>query len=154
MNKINKNNQPRHLARRAVLMAMFAHQIGGEDNLQKLFDAILSFDKIPDSALDFFKELLEASIKRESFADEIIQEVMENWEIERISAVDRNILRIGIAEFLDFPTISHKVTINEAVELAKEFGSEHSSKFVNGVIDAAHRKLLENKLVTIKDEDK
>ncbi len=135
-------------------MAMFAHQIGGEDNLQKLLDAILSFDKIPDSALDFLKELLEATLKREDFADEIIQDVMDNWEIGRISAVDKNILRIGIAEFLDFPTISHKVTIDETVELAKEFGSEHSSKFVNGIIDAAYRKLVKDKLIAIEEEDK
>ncbi|RKZ28879.1 transcription antitermination factor NusB [bacterium] len=151
--KVKKKVMPRHLARRGVLMAMFAHQIGGENDPEKLFNTVLSLDEIPPSVVDFFKELLLATLNREKFADEIIQKVIENWEIERISAVDRNILRIGITEFLDFPSISHKVTIDEAVELAKEFGSENSSKFVNGVIDASLRELVAENLVELDGEE-
>ncbi|HHH80661.1 MAG TPA: transcription antitermination factor NusB [candidate division Zixibacteria bacterium] len=96
----------------------------------------------------FLKKLITSAIEREKFADEIIREVTENWELERIAAIDRNILRLGIAEFLDFPDISPRVTIDEAIELAKEFGDQDSSKFVNGVLDAALRKLRQLGLVT------
>jgi len=139
--KTSKKSFPRHRARRAALMAMFAHQIGGENALESLIEMILSYEELQDSVIEFFKELLQASLLREELADSIIDEVAENWEINRISAVDRNILRIGIAEFIDFPKISSNVTIDEAIELAKEFGSAQSSKFVNGILDAAMRKL-------------
>ena len=132
-------------------MAMFAHQLADENDIAKLEETVRSFDELPVSAIKFFRELLMATIARENLADSIIGAVTDNWEIERISAVDKNILRMGIAELLDFPTISLKVTINEAIELAKEFGSAQSSKFVNGVLDAAQKKLVEMGLLK-KDE--
>ena len=152
MNKtINKNEYPRHLTRRAVLQAMYEHLVNDENNIDILIKDVLQFDNIPESSQKFFSKLLECSLDREHLADSVIKEVAENWELERINIIDRNILRIGIAEFLDFPKISPKVTIDEAVELAKEFGNKDSTKFVNGVLDAALRKLMKMKL--IKKED-
>jgi len=142
-NSERKRSFPRHSARRAVLMAMFAHQLGEESDAAKLEETVRSFDELPDNAREFFRQLLVSAIARENLADAVIAQVADNWEIERISAVDRNILRIGIAELLDFPTISLKVTIDEAIELAKEFGGAQSSKFVNGLLDAAQKKLVE-----------
>jgi len=151
--KIKNNNLPRHNTRRAVLMAMFAHQLGGENDIAKLTEAVTTCGELTDPfPLDFFEELLKAAMERENFADSIIVEVADNWELERISAVDRNILRIGIAELLEFPSISPNVTLDEAVELAKEFGSAQSSKFVNGVLDAALKKLIQMGLITSKGE--
>ena len=67
--------------------------------------------------------------------DSFIESHLKNWTIERLSAIDKNILRIAIAEFLYFDDIDFNVTINEAIEIAKKFGSEKSSKFINGVLD-------------------
>lgn len=147
---IDKKFIPRHLARRATLMAMYAHQLSGENDPQKLLQIVVSYDELPEQSLGFLNELLIAALKWEKFSDSIIEQVAENWEIGRISAIDRNILRIGIAEFLDFPLISHKITIDEAVELAKEFGSAQSSKFVNGVLDAALKKLMQMNKINLQ----
>ena len=67
--------------------------------------------------------------------DSLIGKFLKNWKIERLSAIDKNIIRIAIAEFLYFDDIDFSVTINEAIEVAKKFGSQKSSKFVNGVLD-------------------
>ncbi len=142
---------PRHMARRAALQALYAHQISGESDPQKLVADVLRHARLPKSAREFLQRLVKAAVDREKLADSVIQKVAENWDIDRISVVDRNILRLGIAEFLDFPDISYRVTIDEAVELAKEFGSADSSKFVNGVLDAALRKLREMGLVSKED---
>jgi N utilization substance protein B len=78
--------------------------------------------------------------------EEIVDKKVENWEAERMSYLDKIILKIGVAEFLNFPEIPPKVTINEAIEIAKDFSSKSSGKFVNGVLDA----ILED----LKKEDK
>ena len=148
---IDKSRYPRHLARKAVLQAMYEHLLNDENDIEILIKDVLEFTEIPKSSMDFFRNLLESALDRREFADSIIESVAENWALERIDIIDRSILRIGIAEFLDFPTISQKVTIDEAVELAKEFGSKDSTKVVNGVVDAAFRKLTEMEL--IKKED-
>ena len=140
---------PRHRARRAALQALYAHMMSGESDPEKLFNDVVAVNKeLRKEVYPFLKKLIISAIEREKFADEIIREVTENWELERIAAIDRNILRLGIAEFLDFPDISPRVTIDEAIELAKEFGDQDSSKFVNGVLDAALRKLRQLGLVT------
>jgi N utilization substance protein B len=73
--------------------------------------------------------------------DEIIQRYSTNWKIDRMARVDRNILRLGVYELLRRGDVPIKVTLNEAVELGKKFGSEESSAFVNGVLDKiAHGK--------------
>lgn len=72
--------------------------------------------------------------------DRVIENFAENWTIERMSYVDRNILRIAVFEFLYTEEIPIKVAINEAVELAKRYGEEDSSKFVNGILDKIAKK--------------
>ena len=144
----DKSKFPRHLARRAVVQAMYEHLIGGESDVDVLLSHAEDADqKLPPGARQFARELLKAALERESLADSIIEQVATNWDLDRISTVDRCILRLGIAEFLDFDTISPKVTIDEAVELAKEFGGVESPKFVNGVLDAALKKLRELNLL-------
>ena len=82
----------------------------------------------------FARELLAAATARTQEIDELITSSSKNWRLDRMSRVDRNILRLGAAELLssDVPV---KVVINEAVELAKRFGTAESSAFVNGVLD-------------------
>jgi transcription antitermination protein NusB len=138
-----KKNMPRHLARRSVLMALFASAVGGETDFEKLSTQILTFEPLPEGVVEFYRDLLRCCLERKTFADSIIQKVIENWELERIAAIDISVLRLGITELVDFPDISRSITMDEAVELAKEFGSTQSSKFVNGVLDASLRKLIE-----------
>jgi N utilization substance protein B len=83
----------------------------------------------------FAKELVAAAVARAAEIDELIAGSSKNWRIERMSRVDRNILRLGACELLAFRDVPVKVVINEAVELAKRFGTAESSAFVNGVLD-------------------
>ncbi|HLL25956.1 MAG TPA: transcription antitermination factor NusB [Kofleriaceae bacterium] len=83
----------------------------------------------------FARELVAAATERTREIDELITSSSKNWRIDRMSRVDRNILRLGACELLAFKDVPVKVVINEAVELAKRFGTAESSAFVNGVLD-------------------
>ena len=83
----------------------------------------------------FARELVAAASERTAEIDELIASSSKNWRIDRMSRVDRNILRLGACELLAFRDVPVKVVINEAVELAKRFGTAESSAFVNGVLD-------------------
>lgn len=83
----------------------------------------------------FARDLVAAASERTKEIDALIAGASKNWRIDRMSRVDRNILRLGACELLAFPDVPVKVVINEAVELAKRFGTAESSAFVNGVLD-------------------
>jgi transcription antitermination protein NusB len=86
-------------------------------------------------AQDFARGLVAAAVERAKEIDDLITSSSKNWRIERMSRVDRNILRLGACELIAFRDVPVKVVINEAVELAKRFGTAESSAFVNGVLD-------------------
>jgi len=145
---VNKKEYPRHIARRTALQAMYGHVMNSAENFEKLLSDVTSLgDSLPEPVEEFSQELLEAAIERVELANSVIMKVIENWELSRINILDRCILYIGIAEFIDFPDIAPNITIDEAVELAKEFGSLDSPKFVNGILDAVLRVLIEMKMV-------
>ena len=83
----------------------------------------------------FAREIVEAASSRSAEIDQLITASSKNWRLDRMSRVDRNILRLGTCELLTFRDVPLKVVINEAVELAKRFGTAESSAFVNGVLD-------------------
>jgi transcription antitermination protein NusB len=94
------------------------------------------FDIELDAAAQAFaRELVAAAAERAARLDELIAGASKNWRIDRMSRVDRNILRLGACELVAFRDVPVKVVINEAVELAKRFGTAESSAFVNGVLD-------------------
>ena len=90
---------------------------------------------VDPAAQTFARDLVAAAYARSKEIDELIASASKNWRIERMSRVDRNILRLGACELIAFPDVPVKVVINEAVELAKRFGTAESSAFVNGVLD-------------------
>ena len=91
--------------------------------------------EIDPQAQAFARDLVAAASPRTKEIDDLIASASKNWRIERMSRVDRNILRLGACELLQFKDVPVKVVINEAVELAKRFGTAESSAFVNGVLD-------------------
>jgi N utilization substance protein B len=94
-----------------------------------------------DETLCQFTEGLIAGVKeRQAALDALISEVAENWRLDRMAAIDRNILRLGAYEMLHCPEVPAKVAINEALELAKRYSTAQSSRFVNGILD----RLLQN----------
>lgn len=95
-----------------------------------------AFDLDVDASAQLFaRDLVAAATEHAARVDALIAAASKNWRIERMSRVDRNILRLGACELVAFPDVPVKVVINEAVELAKRFGTAESSAFVNGVLD-------------------
>lgn len=96
---------------------------------------------------DFAKNLLESVIDKRTFCLEIIKPKLKNWDADRIAAVDMILMQMGVCEFLYFETIPPRVTINEYIDIAKEYSTEQSGHFVNGILDNIHKELLaENKI--------
>jgi len=91
--------------------------------------------ELDPTAQAFARELVAAASQHAAKIDAVIGASSKNWRIDRMSRVDRNILRLGACELVAFPDVPVKVVINEAVELAKRFGTAESSAFVNGVLD-------------------
>lgn len=93
--------------------------------------------------LDFTKSLVRQTIRYEGELKKIIGEKANNWELDRIALIDRIILQMALAEFLHFPSIPPKVTINEYVEIAKSYSTPNSKVFVNGILDRTLKELTE-----------
>ena len=97
---------------------------------------ILSADK-----WDFAKSLLQTVLEKQELCMEMIKPKLKNWDADRIAALDMILLQMGICEFLFFETIPTKVTINEYIDLAKEYSTVQSGQFVNGLLDNIHKEL-------------
>lgn len=99
----------------------------------------------PNGDLGFMTRLGENILKKRSDIDQVIEKAAPDWPLDRIASIDRNVLRIGLFELLlaDRSEVPAKVAINEAIELAKTFGGEHSGRFVNGVLGAVYKEIGE-----------
>jgi N utilization substance protein B len=134
----------RHLARSVVLQVIFEKDAthGGmtpDQAFSRLADYSHEFGT-RESDLSFMKDLLQTEISKEKEIDAVITKAAPEWPLDRIAAIDRAILRLGLTELLyaDRAQVPAKVAINEAIELAKGFGGASSSKFVNGVLGAVY----------------
>lgn len=87
---------------------------------------------------EFALELVEAVSRDGQAIDQLIAKLSENWKLHRISRVDRNILRMAIAELTNIPGTPGRVVLDEAIEIGKKYGAEHSSAFINGILDRIH----------------
>lgn len=144
----------RHLSRSIVLQTLFEWDFlpaekkksdSTSNEIKKALDRNLK-EFAPGLEDDVFVfSLMKEILKKLSVIDEIIEKAAPDWPIDKISIVDRNILRIGLTELLfgDRSQVPPKVAINEAIELAKTFGGENSGKFVNGVLGAVYKEIGE-----------
>lgn len=139
----------RHLARSVVLQVLFERDASGnvmnaEDASSRLQSYAQEFGA-RDSDVPFMRELLSLIIAKQKEIDTVIEKAAPEWPLERIAAIDRNILRLGLCEliFADRTQVPAKVAINEAIELAKNFGSSSSGRFINGVMGAVYIELGE-----------
>jgi N utilization substance protein B len=139
----------RHLSRSVVMQTLFEWDFGGRVASEKEVNEMLERNArefapgMGDTS--FMKSLTENVLKKREVIDSILAQAAPDWPIEKISIVDRNILRIGLYEllFVDKAEVPAKVAINEAIELAKTFGGENSGKFVNGVLGAVYKEMGE-----------
>lgn len=139
----------RHLGRIVALQTLYEYEfrIQSEDSSVDVDEILRRGIERYESTLDdktFVEELVRGVIEHQAELDEKIQPIAPDWPIEQIARIDRSILRIGLFELLyRADIVPPKVAINEAVELAKAFGSDNSSKFINGVLGTAYRTLVE-----------
>lgn len=148
----------RHLGRIVALQSLYEYEFrtGSQDNSVDI-DEILSrnLDRYEDMIddKDFVRNLVKGVIAEQEDLDEKIRPIAPDWPIEQIARVDRAILRMGLYELLKLASlVPPKVAINEAVELAKAFGSDNSSKFVNGVLGTAYRTFIGGESERAKSE--
>lgn len=138
----------RHLARSVVLQVLFERDASGKMTQDEAIGRLAEYAKefeARDSDAPFMQTLLKTAIAKQKEIDEVIVKAAPEWPLDRIAAIDRNILRLGLTELLysDRAQVPAKVAINEAIELAKTFGGNSSSKFVNGVLGAVYVELGE-----------
>ncbi|RPD41584.1 transcription antitermination factor NusB [Chitinophaga barathri] len=104
--------------------------------------------------LEYAKDLLTTVINKKDYCMELIKPKLQNWDPERIAAVDMLLMEMGVCEFLYFPTIPTKVTINEYIDLAKAYSTPQSGQFVNGILDNILKDLQQSNLVEKTDRNK
>jgi transcription antitermination protein NusB len=137
----------RHLSRSIVLQTLFEWDFNNGKKIDVKEVALRNLKEFAPGLEDdvFVFALLEQIIKKHKVIDEIIEASAPDWPLDKISFIDKNILRIGLTELLfgDRTQVPPKVAINEAIELAKTYGGENSSKFVNGVLGAVYKEIGE-----------
>jgi transcription antitermination protein NusB len=129
----------RRAAREWALRILYAHDMSGNP-VRAVFDDILG-GATDDAHLHFCRDLCVRVAEKDAFIDELIARAVEKWDLSRLAVLDHIILRAAIAEFLYFDDIPYKVTINEAIELAKRYSTDQSGRFVNGILDAVSAEL-------------
>ncbi len=125
----------RRRARELALRAAYALELSGNPLHVIVEDTIVSRGENPKVA-EFAIDLVKTMYEHREELDRMIRERATNWDFERIAVLDRLILRLAISEFLFFQDIPPKVTIDEAIEIAKKYSTEKSGKFINGILDA------------------
>jgi N utilization substance protein B len=138
----------RRVAREWALRILYAHELS-HDSVDKIMQDFL--DGAPeDSNQRFCRSLAERVAEKDEQIDSLIRKAVEKWDLSRIAVLDHIVLRMAIAEFLYFDDIPFKVTINEAIELAKRYSTAQSGRFVNGILDAVISE-LRHKMPKSKD---
>ncbi|MCU9613832.1 transcription antitermination factor NusB [Caldibacillus lycopersici] len=126
----------RRTAREKALQAIFQVDVGKVDAEQAYEHVLEDEEKDP-----FLEKVIYGTINHLEEIDQLISEHLENWTISRLANVDRNILRISVYEMKYMEEIPTSVAINEALEIAKKFGDENSSRFINGVLSKVKKAL-------------
>ncbi len=130
----------RRKAREVALQVLYSLNFVNLD-VQKALDLFWGNFIAPKEAKDFAECLVEGTWSHRNELDGLIADSSENWSLSRMPKVDISILRLAVFEFLYCPDIPPKVTLNEAIDLGKTFGSENSGAFINGILDAINLKL-------------
>lgn len=175
LSKIKEVNGNRRLVREKALQILIAKEIS-ETSLDTLFahifyrdftfdietpkegvllrpDEIIELEsdipvKWKDEEVEFARNLINNCIDLRQFAEESISKDVENWEIDRLAMIDKTLILIAVAEFIRFPLIPEKVTINEVLDIAKKYSTPKSHIFINGILDSFRVKFKEQGLIS------
>jgi N utilization substance protein B len=138
----------RRKSRELVLQMLFQADMGKQtpDQVRRTFWN--EHDAIQDDVRGFAEDLFQVATDRTTEIDGLIERHAEHWRMERMAAVDRNLLRSAVAELMGFPTTPRAVVINEALEIARKFSSPEAVQFINGVLDSVGKDLEKEKAAT------
>ncbi|MFH0735820.1 MAG: transcription antitermination factor NusB [bacterium] len=136
---MNSKKINRRALREKSLQILYAYEMN-KDRIELLTEGLLSD---VESAADrlFCKNLINTVTRYAPDLDKMISDRVANWEMDRIALIDKLLIRIGICELLYFPDIPPKVSINEVIEIAKDYSTQKSGKFINGILDAVLNEL-------------
>jgi len=137
----NSTTHPRRKAREATMQALYALEInnGFPQDVLALCD-----DSFNNSENDIYtRELFNCVVEKQSWADDLISQCLENWEYGRVAILDKILLRMGVSEIYHIDDVPPKVSISEMVEIAKVYSTEESSSFVNGILDTIYKNYSE-----------
>ena len=131
----------RRKSRELALQMLFQADLGKQpiDDVRKTFWK--GRGEVTPEVKGFTEDLFRVAQDRAADIDKLIEEHAENWRMDRMAAVDRNILRAAVAELLGFPATPRAVVINEAIEIARKFSSPESVQFINGVLDSVGKEI-------------
>jgi len=138
----------RRLLREKALQILYAFEITKDPIEQIKKSQLKEIEKKEDKK--FINLIVDSTIENNLPYEETIKNTVDNWDIERIALIDAIIIKMCLTEFLYFEDIPPKVSINEAIDIAKEFSTKNSGKFVNGVLDAILVKLKEDNKIAKK----
>ena len=137
----NITTHPRRKAREVTMQALYALEINNEfpQDVLELCD-----DSFNNSENDIYtRELFNCVVEKQSWADDLISQCLENWEYGRVAILDKILLRMGVSEIYHIDDVPPKVSISEMVEIAKVYSTEESSSFVNGILDTIYKNYSE-----------
>ena len=131
----------RRKSRELCLQMLFQWDMGKQtpEHVTKTFWAERT--EVDDSTREFANQLFELATSRQQEIDDLIQKHAQHWKLERMAAVDRNVLRTGVAEFLSSNQTPRPVVINEALEIGRKYSAPESVQFINGVLDSVGKEL-------------
>jgi len=137
-----RNMGLRRTARECALQMLYQYDVGKQPP-GEILETFWEMNEHPRKIQDFANKLFEGSIVRLKEIDKTIQQHTKHWRLSRMAAVDRNILRLAVFEFLTSPRTPETVVINEALEIAKKFSTHESAQFVNGILDSIKNDLTD-----------
>jgi N utilization substance protein B len=131
----------RRKSRELALQALYQWNITRQDPSLILDQQKINFSPAEEDD-EFAQQIIVGVLEHYNHIDELIEKFSEHWRLDRISIIDRNILRMAIFELLFREDIPPRVTLNEAIDLGKRFGSEDSSAFINGILDRIQKEVI------------
>ena len=132
----------RRRARELAFLALYQSDLLADRALTR-FAELIAGDTYPPEVVEFAQRIVESFDRHHAAVDRTIRETAPRWELERLAATDRAVLRLAVVELIFVPGVPDPVTINEAIEIAKRYGGDESGGFVNGVLDAIRRRIEE-----------
>ena len=131
----------RRKSREFVLQMLFQADMGKQppEDVRRIFWT--QHDSVPDEVRGFAEDLFRVATDRSAEIDGLIERHAEHWRMDRMAAVDRNVIRSAVAELMGFPATPRAVVINEALEIARKFSNPESVQFINGVLDSVGKEL-------------